>query len=150
MTIRPTPATTPAARRRSVTLALLGLALVGVAACGTAAASDEPVPRDDAPIESPGSGRCAPDVTDCDDVVDTGDEFPSDQARADAESLLGLAEGEFGDEARIARKGNVHFLLTEDYVLGRLTVELDDDGSGTYRVVSVTVELPDGPETISA
>jgi hypothetical protein len=32
-------------------------------------------------------------------------------------------------------------------VLGRFTVELDDDGDG-FRVTSVTVELPAGPEKL--
>lgn len=141
-----TPTTHTPSRARL--LGLAALAVLGLAACGTAAASDHDT-------SSPGVGMCAPGVTDCVDVIvddgtASGDEFPSDQARADAEALLGLAEGEFGDVARIGRRGAEHLMLTEDYVLGRLTVELDDDGTGVYRVVSVTVELPDGPKTISA
>ena len=58
-----------------------------------------------------------------------------------------MSESDLDDsEVRIARRGDEFFILTDDYVLGRSTVELDDDGNG-YRVVSVTVELPDQPET---
>ena len=70
-------------------------------------------------------------------------------ARDDAHALLGAPEGELGAEVRISRRGAETMMLTEDYVLGRMTVELDDAGDG-YRVTSVTVELPDGPETVHA
>jgi hypothetical protein len=56
-------------------------------------------------------------------------------------------ESDLPDTVRIGRRGDEHFPLTRDYRLGRVTVELDDiDGSG-YRVTSLMVELPDGPET---
>jgi hypothetical protein len=61
--------------------------------------------------------------------------------------LLGLYEDDLAADVRIARRGSEQMALTEDYVLGRLTVELDEDGSA-YRVTSVTVELPAGPETL--
>jgi len=76
-----------------------------------------------------------------------GDEFPLDQALDDAHGLLGRNEADLPADVRIARKGSDQFALTEDYVLGRFTVELDDDGDG-FRVISVTVELPAGPETL--
>ena len=76
-----------------------------------------------------------------------GDEFPVEQTRNDAHGLLGRFEADLPADVRIARKGAEQFALTEDYVLGRFTVELDDDGDG-FRVTSVTVELPDGPETL--
>lgn len=80
-----------------------------------------------------------------------GDTRPSDeQLRADAQALLGTAEGELGDRARVGRRGDEQMVLTEDYVVGRFTVELDDDGSGTYRVTVVTVEMEAGPETFRA
>jgi hypothetical protein len=75
------------------------------------------------------------------------DEFPVDQALDDAHGLVGRYEADLPAGVRIARKGAEQFALTEDYVLGRLTVELDDDGDG-FRVTSVTVELPDGPQTL--
>jgi hypothetical protein len=74
-----------------------------------------------------------------------GDEFPVEQARDDARLFLGRSEADLPADFRIARKGAEQFALTEDYVLGRFTVELDDDGDG-FRVTSVTVELPGGPE----
>jgi hypothetical protein len=77
------------------------------------------------------------------------DEFPSDQAREEAQSLLGMNEADLPDEVRIGRKGDESYMLTQDYVLGRNTVELDDTGDG-YKVVSVRVELPDGPEVFTA
>lgn len=115
----------------------------------------------------PTSGMCAPEVPDCTDtvVVPGGDgptdpagtggdpddgSFDSDAARTEARATLGLAEGELGADVRVARRGEEHFALTEDYVLGRLTVELDADAEGTYRVVAVRVELPEGPEAFTA
>jgi len=77
---------------------------------------------------------------------DFGADFDTDAAREEARAVLGMPEEDLPDDVRIARRGDESFLLTEDYVLGRLTVELDDDGDG-YRVTSVVVELPDGPET---
>jgi hypothetical protein len=76
------------------------------------------------------------------------DEFPSDQARERAQSLLGMDEADLPDEVRIGRKGDETYMLTQDYVLGRNTVELEDTGDG-YTVVSVRVELPDGPEVFT-
>lgn len=76
-----------------------------------------------------------------------GDEFPVEQARQEAQGLLGMNEDDLPDDVRIGRRGEEAMALTEDYRLGRQTVELDDtDGSG-FRVVSVVVELPAGPET---
>jgi hypothetical protein len=76
----------------------------------------------------------------------TGDEIDSEQARADARALLGTPEGELGDTVRVGRRGDEHMAVTDDYVVGRMTVELDER-DGAFRVTSVTVELPDGPET---
>jgi hypothetical protein len=79
---------------------------------------------------------------------DDWDNFPSDDARDQARSLLGMDESDLPDDVRIGRKGDETFMLTEDYVLGRNTVELDDTVGG-YKVVSVRVELPDGPEVFT-
>lgn len=118
---------------RPAALALGALLLVTGAACG------------DDDVET---------TTGADDVPtdpDRGDEAsPSDAARDEARSLLGEPESELGTEVRVARRGEETFFLTEDYVLGRITVELEDDGSGTYVVTSASVELPDGPETFEA
>jgi hypothetical protein len=74
-------------------------------------------------------------------------DFPTDEAREQARGLLGMGEDDLPEEVRIGRRGEEILVLTEDYILGRSTVELDDDGDG-FRVSSVTVELPDGPETL--
>lgn len=142
------------------------LALTGLVACGdddieTATdGGDVATEPDDAPLGAGGgaAGTCLEGTTDCQDTPmdgdepvtgpdDTGDEFPSDAARAEAQALLGTPEAELGPDVRVGRRGEESRMLTEDYVLGRITVELDDDGSGTYVVTSATVELPDGPET---
>jgi hypothetical protein len=69
---------------------------------------------------------------------------------ADAEALLGTAEADLPENARIARRGDEQMALTQDFRVGRYTFELDDDGTGTYRVTAVQVELPGGVETVTA
>ena len=66
-------------------------------------------------------------------------------ARQAARDLLGVAEEDLPDDVRIGRRGEEHRPLTMDLRFGRLTVGLDDDGSG-FRVVDVTLETPDGTE----
>lgn len=131
-----------------------GAALVfGLAACGQAdSAADDPGQAGDAPV----AGVCHQDHPDCvDTVVGEPDDLPgephgdfdADAARAEARALLGSAEADLDAQVRIGRRGDEQFALTEDYVIGRMTVELDVDAEGTYRVTAVTVELPEGPET---
>ena len=156
--------------RSLLTSSLLGLALLA-AACG-GASNAEPAPSDD-PDAAAGSaclvgtedcvdadlggegtdasaGMCAPGVTDCVDaeLVEglPADDFDADAAIQEARGVLGMHEEDLPEDVRISRRGDEELMLTEDYVLGRRTVQLEDDGSG-HRVVSVTVELPDGPET---
>lgn len=161
-------------------LAAALLAIAGLAACGgdgdvetTTGAGDVPEetePTDEAPLGAGGgaAGTCLEGTPDCQDTpmdpdqpvsgpgggdapADQGDEdFPSEAAREEARALLGKPESELDDDVRVSRRGEEGFALTEDYVLGRITVELDDDGSGTYVVTSATVELPEGPETFEA
>jgi hypothetical protein len=128
----------------AVTAALL---LPGCGGDGAVAAS----PAD------PGTGAamCAPGHPDCQDtVVDDGADEPGsgeasdEEHRAQARSLLGLREDELPAQTRVARRGEEQMMLTEDYVIGRDTVELDDAGDGTFVVTAVTVELTNGPETV--
>ncbi len=107
---------------------LLALA-IPVAACGSAesATPDEPMP-----IDGMGDGN---PVTD-------------DQAVEHARGILGAYEDTLPDDVRVGRRGDEHMALTEDYRLGRLTVELDDTDGDGFRVTAVTVELSDGPETL--
>lgn len=131
--------------------AVLAALVLGVAGCGSNATAAPETPTTDAGAD-PSAGMCAPGVTDCVDAdLDGGadDEFDSETERETAEAMLGLAEDELAPDVRIARRGAEQMALTEDYVLGRKTVELDEDGDGTFRVVSVVVELPDGPETFA-
>lgn len=161
---------------KTIFTGVIAILVLGVAACGDAdstgaiageriaadAPADEPATSGPASEEPapPSMGMCAPGVTDCVDTAiepaggqsgepgdEGGDEFPTEAAREEARGLLGLHEADLADDVRISRRGEEQFMLTEDYVLGRNTVELEDtDGSG-FRVVTVTVELPDGPET---
>ncbi len=123
---------------RTAGIAVLSTIALALAACGDDGVTDE-VPDPDEPVVSePGD--------DVDDPDDFGADFDTDAAREEARAVLGMPEEDLPEDVRIARRGDESFLLTEDYVLGRRTVELDDDGDG-YRVTSVVVELPDGPET---
>ena len=130
--------------RRSM-LALVAALCLLLAACGNDDTTGDPVGDPDEGVGAePGDGVIDPDGDD--DTPDDWDDFPADEAREEARGLLGMFEADLPDDVRISRRGDEQFMLTEDYVLGRATVELDDDGSG-YRVMAVTVELPDGPET---
>jgi len=136
----------------------------GACLAGDPECNDIPGVADGEP--APGMNMCLPDVPDCEDVVveeqppsepgsepdggDATDQDGSDADRDRARAQLGLAQDDLDEDVRIGRRGEEQYMLTEDYVLGRLTVELDDDGTGTFRVTSVTVELADGPETFTA
>ncbi|MBW3620105.1 MAG: hypothetical protein KY461_07670 [Actinobacteria bacterium] len=136
------------------TIAAMFAVSVLATGCGLAAggAAEEATPP-----TGDGMAMCAPGVTDCVDVVDdsgdAGDAAgtrPSDDTlREEARSMLGLAEDELAEDVRIGRRGGEQMMLTEDYQVGRFTVELDDDGTGTFRVTAVTAELGDAPETFT-
>jgi hypothetical protein len=122
-------------RRTTLAATLAAFSLLAGACAGADAAdldADEPV-------------SATPDDGTAVDPDQASDEFPSEDARQEARGLLGMHEHDLETDVRVARRGDESYMLTEDYVLGRRTVELDDDGSG-FRVMSVTVELPDGPE----
>ena len=115
----------------------IAISLLAGACAGADAASPAPEEAVDA---VPGGDASAGD--------DSAGEFPTNTARQEARGFLGMFEDDLPAEVRIARRGGESFMLTQDYVLGRSTVELDDSGEG-FRVVTVTVELPDGPETFA-
>lgn len=132
-------------RMLAALLVTSALALAGCAA-PSAGAGDEL--GGDEPASHPVAGMCAADQPDCDDmIVDDEGDFDSDAARDAAAALLGAAEHDLDADVRVSRRGDEHFMLTEDYVLGRITVELDADTDGVFRVVAATVELPEGPAT---
>jgi hypothetical protein len=128
--------------RRTIALAALAVAALFLAACGGTVPSE--APDVDAPV---GVGMCAPDVPDCDDMIVLADN-DAELRREDAQALLGMTEGELPDDVRIARRGDEQLMLTQDYVVGRITVELDDLGGG-FEVVSATLELEEGQETFT-
>jgi hypothetical protein len=127
---------------RHATSPLLILLILLGTACATpgGAAGDDP----DQPVAS------TPIAPPTDDAATGFDpDFDVEQARQDARALLGMDEADLPADVRVGRRGDEQFALIENYVLGRSTVELDDlDGSG-FRVVQVTVELPDGPDTLT-
>jgi hypothetical protein len=132
--------------RTSITLAAVlsaGMIAGGVAVAGNLSP--------DEPVTGPPAGICDQDQPDCDDTPngdDYGSDFDREKAIADAEALLGLAEGELGADVRVGHKDGEDYFLTEDHVLGRMTVTLEADADGVHRVTSVTVETPDGSETV--
>ncbi len=137
--------------RTFATTLMVGVLAIGAAACGSDTDAAEPGDSTggaaggaclvgDADCYEDGTGNPAPS-----DPI--GDEFPVDQTIQEAHGLLGMSESELSPDVRIARRGAEQMALTEDYRLGRMTVELDDTDSSGFRVVSVTVELPDGPQT---
>ena len=136
----------------------LAAAAVAVVALLTACSGNDDAPAVAAPSDGaapPAAGMCLEGATDCVDTVvdpsDMSDAFDDDVARNQAEAMLGVAEGDLPtDGVRIGRKGQETYALTEDYVLGRMTVELDQDTSGTWVVTQVVVELLSGPETFAA
>ena len=140
--------------RTGLVLAAAALAM-GLTACATPNTDSTAVsaPADDG--EDAIAGMCPQDQPDC---VDTPqllsdepvaiDETGIEQFRKDAKYYLGRPQDELTELIRIARIDDEQFALTEDYVVGRITVELDDvNGDGTPIVTSSTVELPDGPKT---
>ena len=115
-------------RRISLAVAAIALTLV-LAAC------------DPTPTGSVTAGMCPPPAQHCDDT--SRDPVGGSSEPADA-YLVGLARDELPDDVRIARIGDEWFALTEDYVIGRRTVELDVDDDGITRVVLVAVEADHG------
>lgn len=131
------------------------LAAMGLAACGTANGA---VPAESDPVGSgadSAAAMCSQDEPDCIDTPQLADDEPVaidetgiEQLRRDARFYLGAKKDELNELVRIGRIDDEHMALTDDYQVGRITVELDDlRGDGMPVVTSATVELPDGPET---
>jgi hypothetical protein len=146
-----------------VRLTALSLTMV-LAACGTPDVDPAGSPPGE-PVGSDGAGggaagACLEGTPDCVDADLSGDgEAPGPpaaldvaSARRDAEALLGLPEDEAVEQpdVRIGRRGDEQMMLTEDWRPGRRTVATEDDGTGTYRVVEVVLELEVGTETFTA
>ena len=124
-------------------LALAGIALIGATTFGVLEATGNDTP-------SGADGACLVGTVDCVDA-DLGDDRIDGHLIAaieqEAHGLLGRYEADLPEDVRIGRRGAEQMMLTEDFVVGRLAVGLEDtDGSG-FRVVDVTAELPNGPAT---
>ena len=142
----------------------VGLVLLAAVALGGCGGGEGDAVTPDEPTSSAAAGgTCLEGATECADIpgqatpgppqgIDA-DETPDEAAIvADARSLIGRSEDAVLQESadvRLGRHGDDQFALTEDYVVGRKTIATEDDGTGTYRVVEVTVELTDGPLTIT-
>jgi hypothetical protein len=112
---------------------------------------DEPDEPDKSDTETESADDC--EITEEDDTCEDttpqdgtmeGDEGYVDML-ADAAELVGMAESELPRDVRIGRRGDEWFALTEDYVVGRRTIELDRDDAGTYVVTSLVLEAEGGP-----
>lgn len=118
---------------RSLVLSLAGmLALMTLACSGEAEAS-------------PDNGPTTPEVpAPPSDEID--ENFDRDVARANAEALIGVAEDDVvtSPMRRVVRRGDEHFAVTMDLRPGRENLELDDDGTGTFVVTKVVIEVLDG------
>ena len=145
------PVASPA-RRAAVT----GVLLVTLGGC--AGASPTPAPPASGapsgvttaasapnPAVSAGSGLVDPD-TPVPDAGSPGPDFPTEEVIEGAKDLLGTPAAALPDGVRVVRDGDETFTVTQDFVPGRVSVELDEAGS-TSEVTVVTVELPDGPRT---
>ena len=130
-------------RRLPITAALLALALTACDPSTVDTALDD--------TADPAGASCPVGTPDCVDAAppaDGGDPDAIDEGAIlrEAEALLGTARADLPADVRIGRIGDEHLPLTEDYVVGRMTVELD----AAETVVAVIVELTEGPHTLRA
>ena len=143
-------------RRPTLAMGFVLLATVMLVACGEAV-SDTPAgaPSDAAADPGPAAGMCLAGATECVDTPQLNgdepveiDETGVEQLRKDAQFYLGRPRSELTELIRVARIDDNQRAVTEDYQVGRITVELDTPETGGEPIVtSATVELPDGPET---
>jgi hypothetical protein len=132
--------------RTALVVVVLGASLLN--ACGGAldATGDDGTP--DEVTESADDCEVTADDDTCDDTapqdegLGTEAEYPA--MLSDAAALVGTAEGDLPDGVRVSRRGDEELPVTDDHVVGRRTVQLDQDGAGIYVVTTLDVELPDG------
>lgn len=130
-------------RTHLVPAALLAALLLSGCGAADGGAGAGGGPEADPPIDQPDGGADGP-------VEETTVDLEA--ARSDARSLLGQPEDEAleqGDDVRLGRHGDQERPLTFDLQPGRKTIATEDDGTGTYRVVEVVLETPDGQETFT-
>lgn len=109
---------------------------------------DDNIEHDDTTSDSIPDDLITDDDTDNDANADTGEPNVTDPAQH--RNLLGTPQDDLDDNVRIGRAGDEHMALTMDHVVGRVTVEVDPDDDGTYRVTVVHVETENGLETFHA
>jgi hypothetical protein len=141
---------------RTTSAVLVAMAMLAAACGGADAAGSEPTTDG-----GPAAGTCLEGTPDCVDTDLGGSanapdgEEPIDEGAMirEATDLLGEREEAVlaaREDVRVGRRGSEQMMLTEDYVLGRKTIATEDDGTGTYRVVEVSIELTEGPHVVSA
>ena len=124
-------------------LAVVGMALIGASTFGVMTALGDQAPADDPAVETPADEPVG------EVPAESGDPDPTAELEQKARAVLGMNQEDLASDVRIGRIGDEHMMLTEDHVIGRLTVGLDDlDGSG-LRVTDVTVEVPGGEATFT-
>ena len=121
------------------------LALLLLGCGGTLEPSASPDPAEEQEAREAPAAPEAPEETD-----DPFADFDRDGSRELAESYLDVPEDEIAESGmvRVVRRGDEDFMVTMDLRPGRLNLELDDDGSGTYVVTRVKVETPDGQDPL--
>jgi len=108
---------------RTPVVAVAAALTLFLGACGQADAAD---PSPDEPVSGDASsGACPMENPSCVDTVSEPVDLDVEAARAGADGLLGVTEEELVADVRVSRRGDERFMLTEDYVLGRMTIELD-------------------------
>ena len=143
--------------RVSLVVAFAGVLAIGLPACAAQSPDGTAVSMPGGSGAGPAAGMCAEGQPDCVDTPQLAsdqpvaiDETGIEQFRKDAKYYLGRDQDELNELIRVARIDDEQFALTDDYQVGRITVELDDvEGDGSPIVTSATVELPDGPETFT-
>ena len=138
-------------------LLIAGVLALGLAACGggtgsdVAGGGDEPTetPADE-PTDQQDDGSSDETSMPADGDVEDDGTITQAEAEAVATAYLGLTEEEAEAQAevdgrpyRVGARDGEQYLLTEDYVLGRITVEITDGV-----VTAATVEAPGGQVTV--
>lgn len=147
---------------RTLPRVLLAAAVAStLAACGMGVESSSQTGGDQ-PASAPADDTTDDDTTDDDMTDDTSmpadeDAEPSGEvteaeAEAVANAYLGLTEEEAQAQAevdgrpfRVGARDGEQLMLTEDYVLGRVTASINDGV-----ITAVTVESTDGPVTVES
>ncbi|MDX1510937.1 MAG: hypothetical protein R3249_06300 [Nitriliruptorales bacterium] len=127
-----------AALRLGLVATALAFSAIGLAACDGATATDTPTDSE-APSDPTGEADEPLGMTD-----NEGRERLAHVLGVTEERAMELAS-ENGWTLRVERRGDETFALTQDHMIGRITVELDSEDDGeTWRVTSAKVEVTSG------